>query len=59
MIERLSSMIEGVYCAIDVDGVVVNRRVYRKNTKQLYIKHDSKILFEDDLPLGVKVRVTD
>ena len=55
-IERLSTMIEGEYCAVLIDGVSYHKEVSR-TSKGLCIRVNKSILYEYELPLGEEVTI--
>lgn len=55
-IERLSTMIEGSYCPVSIDGSVKHKEV-KRSSKGLFIRINKAILYEQDLPLGEEVTI--
>lgn len=55
-IERLSTMIEGSYCPVSIDGSVKHKEV-KRSTKGLFIRINKAVLYEEDLPLGEEVTI--
>ena len=55
-IERLSTMIEGEYCAVLIDGVSYHKEVSR-TSKGLCIRVNKGIVYEDQIPLGEEVTI--
>lgn len=55
-IKRLSTMYEGGYCTLIIDGKTVNRKVYRSGDG-LYIKDKGKVYYERALTLGEEVSI--
>lgn len=55
-IERLSTMIEGSYCPISIDGAVKHKEV-KLSVKGKFIRINKLVLYEDDLPLGKEVEI--
>ena len=55
-IERLSTMVEGSYCPISIDGAVKHKEV-KRSSKGLFIRINKAILYEQDLPLGEEVTI--
>lgn len=53
-ITRLSSMTEGAYCTLIINGKVSYRRVKNSNG-QSYITHNKTRIYDKDLPLGEEV----
>ena len=53
-IERLSTMIEGEFCAVLIDGVSYHKEVSR-TSKGLCIRVNKGIVYEDQMPLGEEV----
>ena len=53
-IKRLSSMIAGAYCTLEIDGKIVNRKA-RTSERGVYIVNKSIRFYEDELPLGEEV----
>ncbi|MBP5597950.1 MAG: hypothetical protein J6Y02_21460 [Pseudobutyrivibrio sp.] len=56
-IERLSSMIEGMPCAIMYNGVAKSYTVKCNAAGQKYIQFNGKIYHEDELPFGEEVEL--
>lgn len=54
-IERVSSMIEGMPCAIMYNGVAKSCNVKCNAAGQKYIQFNGKIYHEDELPFGEEV----
>lgn len=55
-IERLSTMIEGGYCALMIDGSSCHKEV-KRGAKGLYIRINHGTYYESDLPLGEEVEI--
>lgn len=55
-IRRLSTMYEGGYCTLVIDGKTVNRKVYR-DRDGLYIKDKGAFYYESALTLGEEVSI--
>ena len=55
-IERLSTMIEGSYCPVSIDGSVKHKEV-KRSSKGLYIRVNKGLIYEQDLPLGEEVTI--
>ena len=55
-IERLSTMIEGEYCAVLIDGVSYHKEVSR-TSKGLCIRVNKGIVYEYQMPLGEEVPI--
>ena len=55
-IERLGSMVEGSYTPVSIDGSVKHKEV-KRSTKGLYIRINTTILYEEDIPLGEEVTI--
>lgn len=55
-IERLGNMVEGMYTPISINGSVKHKEV-KRSTKGLYIRINTKILYEEDIPLGEEVTI--
>lgn len=55
-IERLGSMVEGNYTPILINGSVKHKEV-KRSTKGLYIRINTNILYEEDIPLGEEVTI--
>ena len=55
-IERLGSMVEGNYTPVSINGSVKHKEV-KRSTKGLYIRINTKILYEEDIPLGEEVTI--
>lgn len=53
-IKRLSSMIAGAYCTLEIDGKIVTRKA-RASERGAYIVNKSIRFYEDELPLGEEV----
>ena len=53
-IKRLSSMIAGAYCALEINDRVVNRKA-KKGEQGLYIVDKGIRFYESELPLGEEV----
>ena len=53
-VSRLSSMVEGIPCAIMIDDSVKYHPVHEKGNRK-YIKLKSKRYYEDDLPIGKEI----
>lgn len=56
-ITRLSSMIDGVVCAIEYDGKVKGYRVQSNEKGEKFIRWNGKVIHEKDLPFGEEVEV--
>lgn len=56
VIERLSTMIEGSYCPVSIDGSVKHKEV-KRSTKGLFIRINKTVLYEQDLPIGEEVKI--
>lgn len=56
IIERLSTMIEGEYCAILIDGVAYHKKVGR-TSKGLCIRFNKILIYEHEIPLGEEVKI--
>lgn len=54
-IERVSSMIEGIVCAVLVNGVVKSYKVKCNSEGRKYIQIGNVVLHEDELPFGEEV----
>ena len=55
-IERLSTMIEGAYCPVSIDGSVKHKEV-KRGDKGLYIRLNHNTYYEIALPLGEEVEI--
>ena len=55
-IERLSTMIEGEFCAVLIDGVSYHKEVSR-TSKGLCIRVNKGLVYEKDMPLGEEVTI--
>ena len=55
-IERLSTMIEGEYCAVLIDGVSYHKEVSR-TSKGLCIRVNKGLVYEQDIPIGEEVKI--
>ena len=55
-IKRLSTMIEGSYCPVSIDGSVKHKEV-KLSVKGKFIRINKLVLYEDDLPLGEEVEI--
>ena len=55
-IERLSTMIEGEFCAVLIDGVSYHKKVGR-TSKGLCIRVNKGLIYEQDMPLGEEVTI--
>lgn len=56
VIERLSTMIEGEYCAVIIDGVAYHKKVGR-TSKGLCIRFNKSLIYEQEIPLGEEVKI--
>lgn len=56
-VERVSSMVEGLPCAILYNGQTKNYLVKANSEGRLYIQFNGRILHEDELPFGEEVLV--
>ena len=55
-IERLSTMIEGEFCAVLIDGVSYHKEVSR-TSKGLCIRVNKGIVYEYQIPIGEEVKI--
>ena len=55
-IERLSTMIEGEFCAVLIDGVSYHKEVSR-TSKGLCIRVNKGIVYEYQMPIGEEVTI--
>ena len=55
-VKRLSSMVTGYYCALEIDGQTVNRLV-KENDKGRYIIHKHYKIYQNQTPLGEEVTI--
>ena len=56
IVERVSSMVEGVPCCVIIDHKIRYCSVHEKNNKK-YIKLNGKRMHEEDLPFGIEVKI--
>ena len=55
-IERLGNMVEGMYTPISINGSVKHKEV-KRSTKGLFIRINTTVLYEEDIPLGEEVTI--
>lgn len=54
-IRRVSSMIAGAYCTLEINGKIVNRKVFYRQDRGLCIVSKNQFYYETELPLGEEV----
>ena len=55
-IERLVSMVEGNYTPVSINGSVKHLKV-KSSSKGLYIRVNSRVLYEEEIPIGEEVKI--
>lgn len=56
IVERVSSMVEGLPCCVIIDHRIKYFPVHEKENKK-YINIGGKRMNEDDLPFGIEVKI--
>ena len=54
-IKLLSTMYEGGLCTLEINGKIVNRRVYYRKDCGLFIRHNNRAYFDYELTFGEEV----
>ena len=57
VVERVSSMVEGLPCVVMVNHKVKNFPVHHEHNGRTYIKLNGKRMHEEDLPFGIEVEI--